>query len=282
MIPSLPSSLPAADRALLRLALKLVPQAEHPDWLRCWRAELWHRRHPRSGSSDSAVDLYPGLVCDAIWLCAENRRQAFAGTPSLCIAMLAGVLLIAILPLLVFSGSVHALLVFASANTILFLSEAALVTLVSFATSSSFVEHTSPEAPWSQLRVQLFLVAKLAFVLLIAFVCSADVMQPFHAMHPFTTEVLQPQFFVLIALLGQRWNFRDQGNRCKHCLRALAKPAQVGRPSWNFLDSNGTELLCEHGHGLLSVPEIETSWCPSSRWIAAKETSAQVLRPCSD
>lgn len=269
MIPSLPSPLPLTDRALLRLTHRLVPQTERSDWLRSWRAELWHRRNLRTGASRSAVDLYPGLICDAIWLCIENRRQVLAGTPLLCLATLAGVLFIAVLPLFVYLGSVHAALVFASANATLFLSEAALVTLVSFATSSRAIEHTSREAPFSQFRVQLFLAAKLSLVLLIAFVFSSDTAQPLHAVHPFTADLLQPQIFVLLALLGQRWNFDDQDNRCKHCLRALATPARVGRPSWNFLDSNGTELLCKDGHGLLSVPEIETSWRPASRWIAA-------------
>lgn len=269
MIPSLPSPLPPTDRALLHLTLRLVPQSERSDWLRSWRAELWHRRHPRLGASRTALDLYPGLVCDAIWLCIENRRQVLAGTPLLCLATLAGVLFIAVLPLLAFLGTIHAAVGFASANATLFFSEAALVTLVSFATSSRAIEHTSPEAPLSQFRVQLFLVAKLTLVLLIAFVFSSDFARPLHIVHPFTAELLQPQIFVLLALLGQRWNLDDQDNRCKHCLRALATPARVGRPSWNFLDSNGTELLCKDGHGLLSIPEIETSWRPSSRWIAA-------------
>lgn len=269
MTPSLPSPLPPVDRALLRLIRIVVPKADRADWLRYWRAELWHRHHPRSGAARAATDLYPGLVSDAIWLRTEGLRQALAGTALLCVASLAGFLFFATLPLLIALGSVHALLAFASANASLFLSEATLVAFVSFATSSRSVEHTSPEAPLSQFRVQLFLVAKLSLVLLTAFVLSVDMAQPLHALHPFTAEVLQPQFFVLMALVGQRWNFRDQDSRCKHCLRALTTPARVGRPSWNFLDSNGTELLCKDGHGLLSVPEIETSWRPSSQWIAA-------------
>ena len=48
-------------------------------------------------------------------------------------------------------------------------------------------------------------------------------------------------------------------NDNKHCLRPLAEPVRVGRPSLNFLEWNGTELLCTEGHGLLSIPEIESS-----------------------
>lgn len=268
MTPRLPSPLPLADSILLRLARGLVPDAQREDWLRCWRAELWHRRHPLSGRAHSAADLYPGLVCDALWLRAESWRQALTGTAWLCLAVLSCGLLVAALPLLIFFGSVHGLMVFACGSVSVFLSEAVLVALVSFATSSRPVEHLSPETPLSQLRVQLFLAAKLSLVLLTAFVLSNDLTQPLHLAHAFTAELLQPQLFVVMALLGQRWNFHDQNNRCKHCLRALARPARVGRPSWNFLDSNGTELLCKDGHGLLSVPEMETSWRPASRWIA--------------
>lgn len=273
-LPSLPSPLPRADRALLRIARTIVPPADRADWLRSWHAELWHRHNPRarvvrSATSRSAADLYPGLVSDAVWLRTEGLRKAFTGTALLCIAFLGGLLFLSALPLLLSLGSMHGLVAFISAHTMLFLSEATLVAFVSFATSSRSIEHTSPEGAFSQLRVQLFLASKLSLVLLTAFVLSMDLAQPVHALHPFISELLQPQFFVLMALVGQRWNFRDQDNRCKHCLRTLSTPARVGRPSWNFLDSNGTELLCKDGHGLLSIPEIETSWRPSSRWIAA-------------
>jgi hypothetical protein len=73
--------------------------------------------------------------------------------------------------------------------------------------------------------------------------------------------------FVPLALIGLRWAFADQEQRCKQCLRMLAGPARVGRPSHNLLEWNGTELACKQGHGLLSVPEMETSWCDSSRWV---------------
>ena len=159
-------------------------------------------------------------------------------------------------------------MLFATQNLWRFLCEAVLVTLVGFATASRTVEHTSRTAPLSLLRAQAFQVAKVVLVLMTTFVLSTDVTAPIHAAHPFTAEIIQPQLFVFLALLGLRWNFQDQDNRCKHCLRALAMPSRVGRPTWNFLDFNGTEMSCRDGHGLLSIPEMETSWCRSSRWIA--------------
>ena len=269
MIPSLPSPLPTLDRLLLRLGHDLAPADDRPDWLRCWRAELWHRRHPRSGPAHSARDLYPGLLRDALWLRTESWRRALAGTALLCLLTLALFSAFAALPLLALYDSLHATAFFLLATTPRLLVEATLVTAVGFALSARPIEHSAPTAHLPRLRAHLFQGAKLALLQLIAFLLSLDLTQPFHAAHPFAAEILQPQAFTLFALLALRWSFLDQDSRCRHCLRSLAAPARVGRPSWNFLDSNGTELACPDGHGLLSIPEIETSWRQSSEWIAA-------------
>jgi hypothetical protein len=100
-----------------------------------------------------------------------------------------------------------------------------------------------------------------------AYLVSLDITLPFHERYLFGSEIMQPQIFALVALLALRWGFEDQGTRCRHCLRSLSAPLRIGRPSWNFLGSNGTELRCPDGHGLLSVPEIETSWRQSSEWL---------------
>jgi hypothetical protein len=89
-----------------------------------------------------------------------------------------------------------------------------------------------------------------------------------HNAFPATADFFRIYFFVLFSLIGLRWAIHDQEQRCKHCLHSLATPARVGRPSHNLLEWNGTELNCTRGHGLLSIPEMETSWCQSSRWIA--------------
>jgi len=269
MILPLPSPLARTDRMLLRVGLRLTPPDDRENWLRCWQAELWHRHHPRDASRTGATDLYAGLIRDALWLRGESWRIAFAGTAIVCLLVLSGLLLLTSLPLLVLTGTPHALMLFLIAAGPRFLCEATLVTIVSFATASQYLEHTPRASMLTQLRSRLFQAAKSAFVLAIAFLLSTDVFQPIRSAHCFVAEILHPLGFVLLALCGLRWSFHDGGRRCQHCLRALASPARVGRPSWNFLDTNGTELLCTRGHGLLSIPEIETSWRRSSRWIAA-------------
>jgi hypothetical protein len=269
MILPLPSPLPRTDRMLLRASLRLTPPDDRENWLRCWQAELWHRHHLRDASTTGAADLYAGLIRDALWLRGESWRIALTGTAVLCLLVLSTLLLLTSLPLLVLTGTPHALMLFLIAAGPRFLCEASLVTIVSFATASQYIEHAARAATLTQLRTRLFEAAKLASVLAIAFLLSTDVFQPIEATHCFLAEILQPLAFVLLALCGLRWSFQDGDGRCKHCLRALASPARVGRPSWNFLDTNGTELLCTRGHGLLSIPQIETSWRRSSRWIAA-------------
>lgn len=263
-----PPPLPFADRALLRVAVAIVPRRERDDWMRCWEAELWHRRHRRAGRMDSAADLYPGVFRDSLWLRHATWERAMRGTALLCVLLLGVTLVASLLPLWRCLGGLQELREFVSASALRFLSEAGLVTLVGFATSGRAVKYKAGTRQRSRLGTQVFAAAKMLLLLLTVFALSEDVTRPFYVAHCFTAEVVQPQLFVVLALLALRWSFEDGENRCKHCLRLLAAPARVGLPSRNFLESNGTERICRDGHGLLSVPEIETSWRSSSYWIA--------------
>ena len=89
---------------------------------------------------------------------------------------------------------------------------------------------------------------------------------PFYPMHRGLSDVLQELTFVLLALVGLRWSFEDHEQRCKDCLRSLASPERVGRPSHNLLEWSGTKQICLLGHGALSSPEMISSWCERSRW----------------
>lgn len=264
------ASLPARDRALLNAALRLVPAADREDWKRTWLGELWHRSHPREHVTCSAIDLYPGLLRDALWLRGESYRRVLSGTALLCCMALVMSVLLTITPLLFILGGLRELLHFFVNYALRFICETGLVTFVGFATSAQHIEQSTRTCFATQARASIFQTTKITLVLLIALLLSNDVTVFFHTTHPLVAEILQSQFFVLLALIGMRWSFSDSETRCKHCLRALATPTRVGRPSWNFIDTNGTELICEAGHGFLSIPEIETSWCQSSRWIVAE------------
>ncbi len=252
------------DRLLLRLGQRLVPAWERAEWLRSWQAELWYM-HSRAERQEHSLTL--GLLRDALWLRTESWRAALSGTVLVCLVSLAALVGLAALPVLVYTGSWRGF------------AELLRFELPRFAVASSlifFVSRVHGSGSWCRsaagsvprwLRAHAFLTAKAALLLLFTFLASTDLSLPLEERHYFAATPLQLLFFVILALLGLRWCFHDGERRCKHCLRSLAEPARVGRPSWNFLEYNGTELSCRDGHGLLTVPELETSWCRSSMWV---------------
>jgi hypothetical protein len=269
MSPFAALALPRFDRNLLRVVEKVVPASEREEWARTWSAELWHMHHRgRKKDFGITVDLSIGLMCDALWLRTDSWGRALNGTPALCLASLAGLCLLSTLVGLALSGSWHAFAHYSRGPFVRSVGAAVLVIFVSFATSSrGYIEQSSTSRGMRGLKRQMFFAAKAALLLLLAFLLSADFFRPVHAIFPNTADALQLLLFVPLALIGLRWAFADQEQRCKQCLRLLAGPARVGRPSHNLLEWNGTELACKQGHGLLSVPEMETSWCDSSRWV---------------
>lgn len=273
MNPMPPTSLPLFDRRLLRAVERIVPASEREDWSRAWQAELWHM-HRRSRSRGlrafpNLTDFSIAILRDALWLRTDSWSRAYSGTAALCLASLLTLCTISTLIALAFEGSWHALVLHRSSEFYRSLIAAPLVVFVAFATASR--RHIEPGAASQKLlwiRRQLFFALKVIEILVLASLLSTDLCQPIHALFPMTAELFQILSFVFVALIGLRWAFRDQEQRCKQCLHALATPARVGRPSHNLLEWNGTELSCRQGHGLLSIPEMETSWRQSSEWVS--------------
>lgn len=272
MSHSLPSPLPLLDRILLLTLGKAVPAAEREEWFHTWQAELWHIHHrTRSRRSEALgvmVDLSIGLLRDALWLRTDSWRRALSGTAILCLSSLFALCLLSALASLVLNGGWHALSLNLGSPFKRFVIETPLVAFVTFATASR--RHVKPSATGKTMywiKRQLFFAAKATLVLVLSFLLSTDVCQPLHASLPVTADLVQVLISVCISLVGLRWAFHDQGQRCNQCLRVLSTPARVGRPSHNLLEWNGNELVCRQGHGLLSIPEMETSWCRSSEWI---------------
>ena len=271
MSPNAVSALPWFDRNLLRAVEKLVPAEEREEWSRTWRAELWHMHH-RVGQDRNfgiTVDLSIGLVCDALWLRTDSWGRALSGTPALCLASLAGLCGLAMLLGLALSGSWRAFAIYARGPFERSVFAAGLVLFVSFATTAlrGHIEQGTASKGLNGLKRRLFFAAKSGMVLLLACLLSADLCRPVFGYFPVWAAALQLLLFVPFALVGLRWAFGDQERRCQQCLRSLAGPARVGRPSHNLLEWNGTELACKQGHGRLNVPEMETSWCDRSRWV---------------
>jgi hypothetical protein len=242
------------------------------EWSRTWQAELWYMhqrsRHRHVSPVAGIIDLSIGLTRDALWLRTEKWRVAFSDTAMVCIASLLGLSLLSTLVALALAGSWHSLHLYLRDEFTRSLIAAPHVLFVLLATSPRRHSGQSSITRWRfWIKRQIFFVMKTLQILLLAFLLSVDLCVPLHTLIPLTADLLQLFSFVLFALLGLRWAINDQEQRCKHCLRSLSTPARVGRPSRNLLEWNGTERSCKHGHGLLSIPEMETSWCQSSRWI---------------
>jgi hypothetical protein len=272
MSPLLSPTLPSFERSVLSIVRRLVPSHERDEWSRTWQAELWYMhqrsRHRHVSPVAGILDLSIGLTRDALWLRTEKWRVAFIDTAMVCLASLLGLSLLSILVALALAGSWYSLHLYFRDEFTRSLLAAPHVLFVLLATAPRRYSGESNITRWRfWIKRQFFFVLKILQVLLLAFLLSVDLCLPLHTLVPLTADLLQLFAFVLFALLGLRWAIGDQEQRCKQCLRSLSTPARVGRPSHNLLEWNGTELSCKHGHGRLSIPEMETSWCESSRWI---------------
>jgi len=214
------------------------------------------------------ADFSIGMTRDALWLRTESWRRNSIGTATLCLCSLAGLSLFAVLIGLALAGSWRSLNAYAASHVGRSLVAGTLVVFVSFATASRGHVAKNSKISWAaKVNRQLFLAWKIALVWLVAFFLSADLSVPVFMQIPNTSDFFQILDFILLALTGLRWALLDQELRCKECLHLLTTPARVGRPSRNLLEWNGSEMNCKRGHGLLSVAEMETSWCEASRWI---------------
>jgi hypothetical protein len=224
-------------------------------------------RHRHVSPLAGITDLSIGLTRDALWLRTEDWRLAVSDTATLCLVSLLGLSLLSIMVALALAGGWHSLQFYLRDELTRSLMAAPPVLFVLLATAPR--RHSSQSiSRWPfWIKRHFFFVLKTFEILLLAFLLSVDVCMPLHTLIPLTADLLQLFAFVFFALLGLRWAIGDQEQRCKHCLRSLSTPARVGRPSHNLLEWNGTEQSCKHGHGLLSIPEMETSWCRSSRWV---------------
>ena len=255
----------SADCNLLRWVQALVPKVQREGWLRYWRAELLHMRtlRPAHGRRDLAL----GLILDAAWLRSESLRIQSQGDAGWCLMLLAGVAILAAIPAVIIAGSLEAFIHSLAFWLPSFIFGSLLVVVASHLTSAIPVQ--TPALPLT-LRIKscVFYAGKIALLLPITFLLSADLAAPLHPTTSFFAFMVQSLLFALLALVALQWAILDGILRCKHCLRPLAEPIRVGRPSHNFLEWNGTELLCAEGHGLLSLPEIETSSSQPSRWLS--------------
>jgi hypothetical protein len=263
------------QRAILFAASRVVPAGQREEWLAEWLTELWYARDENPGH---ATDFCRGALCDARWL----RRNAplaresgplsiapradipapppfesrFPESPAACLCMLA------------LFGVLAAMLAIRFHNARLTPDVPGFLMLfpMSFGvlpvtTTLSFGDYP-PSA--RGLRRWLFFAAKAA--LIVATVIFGII--AISGLH--SPGWLQLGFWGAFwgFHLAMRWALADQRSRCPVCLHRLANPVRMGNSSRILLEWNGTELLCERGHGLLHVPERPAIWFTKQRWIS--------------
>ncbi len=131
----------------------------------------------------------------------------------------------------------------------------------------------------ARLRRWLFLAIKLALVFPAVYFVSVDLAYLVRDVSPIRSEYIQIVASFVLCLSALHCVVRDQRRRCPVCLSTLSSPARVGQASRNFLDWNGTELICTGGHGLLHVPELPTSWFHTQRWLYLDPSWSSLFSP---
>jgi hypothetical protein len=82
---------------------------------------------------------------------------------------------------------------------------------------------------------------------------------------------------ILAALFLARWAMLDQSRRCPVCVRKLGVPVTSGSWSSSLLEPASTEMLCDEGHGALSVAEARSPFGEIRRWITMEDSWRELL-----
>jgi len=84
--------------------------------------------------------------------------------------------------------------------------------------------------------------------------------------------------FMVGAIGALSWAIHDQRQRCRVCLQRLGMSVHVGCPSYSLLDWAATEMMCAEGHGMLHIPDTESSWLDHDRWNHLDESWADLFQ----
>jgi hypothetical protein len=82
---------------------------------------------------------------------------------------------------------------------------------------------------------------------------------------------------VFVVAMGRAmiWCVADQRRRCRSCMRRLVLPVSVGSYASVF-EPSATEMLCEQGHGALSLSDTETD--VQDRWTRLDDSWKALFR----
>ena len=282
------NSLRFVEAVCLRCAALLVPAASRQEWLAEWCAELWHLQHSSAGEQQRRVfdraSLVHGIFADAFGLRLDQLQQlrsaeGKSGSARWCLQMLLALCAFCALAEFWISGSWRGLMSAMDSHfSGCFVYVVLPASFVAFSTSplrprkcdrkrSRLAGFLSANTRWN-----LFLAAKVLLTLIWGFLLSAVITMAAHKTIGHWADWVELLATALTVILSLRWALLNQERRCQHCLRMLSRPTRVGFASRNFLDWNGTELICADGHGLLHVTEMQGSWCWYDLWVELDPT----------
>lgn len=245
----------------LRCMAEIVPPVKRDDWLAEWRAELWH---VKEHSPASVRAFCRGAIQDALWLRWNTPRVGWVpASPLRCIAALAFLASVTILFALQMPNGPVVLAARLKVGQILLLLTAIFLLP---ATTSLDIGRCPRSARW-----WTFFIVKTALISAIVAAISLGItgtrVSPVH-----------PHAALVGYVIALRWSLCDQRRRCPTCLRRLTKPTRIGGASHTFLEWYGMEFICNQGHGLLYVSEVDTSASDAQRWVNL-DSSWEVLFP---
>ncbi len=86
------------------------------------------------------------------------------------------------------------------------------------------------------------------------------------------TEPISTWLFLVGSMGALSWSIHDQRLRCRVCLRRLGLATQVGCSGCLLLNWAGTEMVCVEGHGMLHIPEMNSSWNEPEQWTSLDDS----------
>jgi hypothetical protein len=119
-------------------------------------------------------------------------------------------------------------------------------------------------------RWWLFFVVKSALLIAVVLLASMDVVQI--AVQRFGLNAYDyaggavTWIFVVGLTIAVTWSIRDQGARCRTCLKLLRTETFLGARFGPLHAPSGFELVCDKGHGALHIPVTWVSCLDSERW----------------
>jgi hypothetical protein len=238
---------------ILTAASRLVPKEQRAEWLAEWRGELWHVK------TDAAIFCL-GSFRDAAWLRRNSPREQMLTSPACCLFFLAVVAALSLF------FALHLPVITTSARDGADSARGMFLILTSMACILLPATTNLPlgEYPRYARRRWIFLASKVALILPSIYAACIYIFYQNRSHQPF---VIPPQVLLAAIILAFRWVLNDQRRRCPVCLRLLSHAAHVGQHGRNFIEWNGTELMCMRGHGLLHIPATPADWSGRQRWF---------------